>query len=138
MIPITQTTSQTIDIVLNAMDPWSTAMDTTPPILSQYLHRSHLYLSDPPRHNIKKWPKFASHMWVLLHWQLKLPDSSMKTMKIPSKYQHPHSSQQMKGLPKEWEYVKANAEGKHEELRDPSQYSHLHLQPTHEQQQADL
>ena len=34
MIPITQTMSRMIDTALNAMGPWSIAMDTTPLILS--------------------------------------------------------------------------------------------------------
>ena len=34
MIPVTQTTSQMIDIVLDVTDPWSTATDMTPPIQS--------------------------------------------------------------------------------------------------------
>ena len=93
MIPITWTTSQIIDTALDATVPWSIAMDTTPQIQSQYQHHSHLYLSDPPMHHIEKWPKFALHMQTLSHWQLKLPDLSMKTMKIPSKYWHPLSSQ---------------------------------------------
>ena len=49
----------------------------------------------------------------------------MKTTKIPSKYRHPHSSQQTKGLPKGWAYVEDDEEGKREELRDPSRYGHL-------------
>ena len=32
MIPVTQTTSQILDTANNAMVPWSTATDTTPPI----------------------------------------------------------------------------------------------------------
>ena len=34
MIPVTQTTSQIIDTVLDATGPWNIAMDTTPPIRS--------------------------------------------------------------------------------------------------------
>ena len=137
MIPITQTMSQIIDTVLDATVPWSIAMDTTPQIRSQYQHHSHPYLSDPPTHHIKKWPEFTSCMRTLLRWQLKLPDLSTKTMKIPSKYQHPLSSQQMKGLPKGWAYVKDDVEGRQEGLRDPSQYGHLPPQLTHVQQQLE-
>ena len=94
MIPITQTMSQIIDTALDAMGPWSIAMDMTPPIRSQYQHRSHPYLSDPqPHHSIKKWPKFILRMQTSLRWQLKLPDLLTKTMKIPSKYRRPLSSQ---------------------------------------------
>ena len=94
MIPVTQTTSQILDTVLSVTAPWSIAMDMTPLIHSQYQHRSHLYLSDHLKpQSIEKWPEFASHTWMLLCWQLKLPDLSMKTMKIPSKYRHPLSSQ---------------------------------------------
>ena len=135
MTPITQTTSQMIDTVLDAMDPWSTVMDMTPPIQSRYLHHSHPYLSDHQTHHIDKWPEFASHMRMSPRWQLKLPNSLMKTMKILSKYQHPLSSQRMKGLPRGWAYVEGNEEGKHKELRDPNQYSHLPPRLTHVQQQ---
>ena len=93
MIPITQTTSQIRDTVLDATVPWSIAMDTTPQIQSQYQHCSHLYLSDPPTHHIKKWPKFISRTQTSPHWWLKLPNLSMRTMKIPLKYRHPLSSQ---------------------------------------------
>ena len=67
-------------------------------------------------------------------WQLKLPDSLTKMTKIPSKYQHPLSSQRMKGLPKGWAYVEDNMEGRQGELRDPSWYGHLPPQLTHVQQ----
>ena len=93
MIPVTQTMSQILNTAINAMVPWSTAMDTTLPTQYQYQHPSHLYLSDLPTHHIEKWPKFASHTWTSPCWQLKLPGSSMKTTKIPSKYRHPLSSQ---------------------------------------------
>ena len=125
MIPVTQTTSQILDTAIDAMVPWSTATDTTPLIRSRYQHRSHPYLSDLPMHHIPKWPEFVSHTWTSLRWRLKLPDSSMKTTKIPSKYRHPHSSQQTKGLPKGWAYVEDDEEGKREELCDPSRYGHL-------------
>ena len=125
MIPVTQTTSQILNTVIDVMVPWSTAMDTTPPIRSRYQHPSHPYLSDLPTHHIPKWPKFVSCTRTSLRWRLKLPDSSMKTTKIPSKYRRPHSSQQTKGLPKGWAYVEDDEEGKREELRDPSRYSHL-------------
>ena len=46
MIPVTQTTSQILDTAIDAMVPWSTAMDTTLLTWSQYQHPSHLYLSD--------------------------------------------------------------------------------------------
>ena len=105
MIPVTQTTSQILDTAIDAMVPWSTATDTTPPIRSRYQHPSHPYLSDLPTHHIPKWPEFVSCTRTSPRWQLKLPDSSMKTTKIPSKYRHPHSSQQTKGLPKGWVYV---------------------------------
>ena len=49
----------------------------------------------------------------------------MKTTKIPSKYRHPLSSQQMKGLPKGWAYAEDDEEGKHEELCNPNRYGHL-------------
>ena len=126
MIPVTQAMSQMINTAISAMDQWSTAMDTTPPIPSWYQHQSHPYLSDPqPCQPIEKWPKFASHTQTSPCWQLKLPDLSMKTTKILSKYQHPLSSQRMKGLPKGWVYVEDDKEGKRGELCDPSQYSHL-------------
>ena len=125
MIPVTQTTSQILDTAIDAMVPWSTAMDTTPPIRSRYQHQSHPYLSDlPPRH-MPSWPEFASSTRTSPRWQLKLPDSSMKTTKIPLKYRHPHSSRPTKGLPKGWAYVEDDEEGKREELRDPNQYGHL-------------
>ena len=123
MIPVTQTTSQILDTAIDAMAPWSTAMDTTPPIRSQYQHPSHLYLCDLPTHHIPKWPKFVSR--TSPRWQLKLPDLSMKTTKILLKYWHPLSSQQMKGLPKGWAYAEDDEEGKREELRDPNWYGHL-------------
>ena len=125
MIPVTQTTSQILDTAIDAMVPWSTATDTTPPIRSRYQHPLHPYLSDLPTHHIPKWPEFVSRMRTSLRWQLKLPDSSMKTTKIPSKYRRPHSSLQTKGLPKGWVYAEDDEEGKHEELCDPSQYGHL-------------
>ena len=89
MIPITQTTSQILDTALNVTAPWSIATDMTPPIHSRYLHRSHLYLSDPQTHHIEKWPEFAERMQMSLCWQLKLPDLLTKMTKIPSKYRHP-------------------------------------------------
>ena len=125
MIPITQTTSQILDTAIDAMVPWSTAMDTAPPIRSRYQHPSHPYLSDLPTRHIPKWPEFVSHMWTSPRWQLKLPDLSTKTTKILSKYRHPHSSQQTKDLPKGWVYVEDDEEGKREELRDPNRYGHL-------------
>ena len=126
MIPITWTMSQIIGTTIGVMDQWSTVMDTTPPILSQYQHRSHPYLSNPQScQPIKKWPKFALCTQTLPRWQLKLPDLSMKTTKIPSKYWHPLSSQQMKGLPRGWVYIEDDEAGKCEELRNPSRYGHL-------------
>ena len=125
MIPVTRTTSQILDTAIDAMVPGSTATDTTPPIRSRYQHPSHPYLSDLPTHHIPKWPEFVSRTRTSPCWQLKLPDSSMKTTKIPSKYRRPHSSQQTKGLPKGWVYVEDDEEGKHEELRDPNQYGRL-------------
>ena len=140
MIPVTRTTSQILDTAIDAMVPWSIAMDTNPQIRSRYQHQSHPYLSDPPMRHIKRWPEFTSRTWTSPRWQLKLPDSSMKTTKIPSKYRHPLSSQRMKGLPKGWAYVEDNEAGKREELRDPNRYGHLppwltlaqrHLAPSH-------
>ena len=125
MIPVTQTTSQILDTAIDAMVPWSTAMDTNPLIRSRYQHPSHPYLSDLPMQHIPKWPKFVSRTRTSPRWQLKLPDSSMKTTKIPSKYRRHHSSQQTKGLPKGWVYAEDDEEGKREELRDPNRYSHL-------------
>ena len=125
MIPVTRTTSQILNTAIDAMVPWSTAMDTTPPIQSRYQHPSHPYLSDLPTHHIPKWPKFVSRTQTSPRWRLKLPDSSMKTTKIPSKYWHPHSSQQTKGLPKGWVYIEDDEEGKREGLQDPSRYGHL-------------
>ena len=125
MIPVTQTTSQILDTAIDAMVPWSTATDTTPLIQSRYQHPSHPYLSDLPTHHIPTWPEFVSRTRTLLRWQLKLPDSSMKTTKIPSKYRHPRSSQRTKGLPKGWVYIEDDEEGKREELRDPNRYGHL-------------
>ena len=135
MIPVTQTTSQILDTAIDAMVPWSTATDTTPPIRSRYQHPSHPYLSDLPAHHIPKWPEFVSRTRTSPRWQLKLPDSSMKTTKIPSKYRHPRSSQLTKGLPKGWVYVEDDEEGKHEELRDPTRYGHLPPRLIHAQQQ---
>ena len=118
--------SQTIDTAISATDQWSIAMDTTPQIPSQYQHQSHPYLSDPQlRQPIEKWPKFISRMQTSPCWRLKLPSLSTRTTKIPSKYRHPLSSQQMKGLPKGWVYVKDAEEDKREELHDQNQYSHL-------------
>ena len=134
MIPVTQTTSQILDTAIDAMVPWSTATDTTPPIRSRYQHPSHPYLSDLPTHHIPKWPEFVSHTRTSPRWQLKLPDSSMKTTKIPLKYRCPHSSQQTKDLPKGWAYVEDDEEGKREELHDPSRYSHLPPRLIHAQQ----
>ena len=134
MIPVTQTTSQILDTAIDAMVPWSTAMDTTPPIRSRYQHPSHPYLSDPPTRHILTWPEFVSRTRTSPRWQLKLPDSSMKTTKIPSKYRRPHSSQQTKGLPKGWAYVEDDEEGKREELRDPNRYGHLPPRLIHVQQ----
>ena len=134
MIPVTQTTSQILDTAIDAMVPWSTAMDTNPPIQSWYQHPSHPYLSDFPTRHMPTWPEFVSRTWMSPRWQLKLPDSSMKTTKIPLKYRHPHSSQQTKGLPKGWAYVKDDEEGKREELRDPNRYGHLPPQLIHAQQ----
>ena len=134
MIPVTQTTSQILDAAIGAMAPWSTATDTTPPIRSRYQHLSHPYLSDLPTHHIPKWPEFVLRTQMSPHWQLKLPDSSMKTTKIPSKYRHPHSSRRTKGLPKGWEYAEDDEEGKREELRDLNQYGHLPPQLIHAQQ----
>ena len=134
MIPVTQTTSQILDTAIDAMVPWSTATDTTPPIRSRYQHPSHPYLSDLPTHHIPKWPEFVSRMRMSPRWQLKLPDSSMKTTKIPSKYRHHRSSQQTKGLPKGWVYDEDDEEGKREELCDPSRYGHLPPRLIHAQQ----
>ena len=125
MIPVTQTMSQILDTVIDAMVPWSTAMDMTLPTQYQYQHPSHPYLSDLPTCHIERWPEFTSHTQTSPHWQLKLPDSSTKTTKIPSKYRHPLSSQRMKGLPKGWVYTKDNEAGKHEESHDPNRYGHL-------------
>ena len=125
MIPVTQTTSQILDTAINAMVPWSTAMDTTPPIRSRYQHPSHPYLSDLLDHHMPRWPKFVSRTRMLPRWRLRLPDSSTKTTKIPSKYRHPRSSPQTKDLPKGWAYVEDDEEGKREELHDPNQYGHL-------------
>ena len=125
MIPVTQTTSQILDTAIDVMVPWSTAMDTNPLIQSRYQHLSHPYLSDLPTHHMPTWPEFVSRMRMSPRWQLKLPNSSMKTTKIPSKYRRHHSSQQTKGLPKGWTYVEDDDEGKCEELRDPNWYGHL-------------
>ena len=125
MIPVTQTTSQILDTAIDVMVPWSTATDTTPLIQSQYQHLSHPYLSDLPTHHIERWPEFVSHTQTSPRWQLKLPDSSMKTTKISSKYRHPLSSQRMKGLPKGWVYTEDDEAGRREELRDPNWYGHL-------------
>ena len=125
MIPVTWTTSQILNTAIDAMVPWSTAMDTTLPTQYQYQHPLHLYLSDLPTRHIEKWPEFASHTRTSPHWRLKLPDLSTKTTKIPWKYRHPLSSQQMKGLPKGWVYTEDDEVGKHEELRNLNQYSHL-------------
>src|ERR1700744_4228857 len=125
MIPVTRTTSQILDTAIDAMVPWSTATDTTPPIQSRYQHLSHPYLSDPPTRHIPTWPEFVSHTRTSPRWRLRLPDSSTKTTKIPSKYRHPRSSQQTKDLPKGWVYVEDDEEGKREELRDPNRYGHL-------------
>ena len=46
MIPVTQTMSQILDTAIDAMVPWNTATDTTPPIRSRYQHPSHPYLSN--------------------------------------------------------------------------------------------
>ena len=135
MIPVTQTTSQILDTAIDAMVPWSTAMDTTPPIRSRYQHPSHPYLSDLPTRHMPKWPEFVSRTWTSPRWQLKLPDSSMKTTKVPLKYRHPRSSQQTKGLPKGWVYDEDDEEGKREELRNPSRYGHLPPRLIHAQQQ---
>ena len=135
MIPVTQTTSQILDTAIDATVPWSTVMDTTPPIQSQYQHPSHPYLSDLPARHMPKWPEFVSHTRTSPRWQLKLPDSSTKTTKIPSKYRHPRSSQRTRGLPKGWEYVEDDEEGKREELRDPNRYGHLPPQLIRAQQQ---
>ena len=125
MIPVTQTTSQILDTAIDVTVPWSTAMDTTPLLRSRYQHLSHPYLSDPLKRHIERWPEFTSHTRTSPHWQLKLPDSSMKTTKIPSKYWHPLSSQRMKGLPKGWVYAEDDEAGKRKELHDPNQYGHL-------------
>src|SRR6202012_1042122 len=125
MTPVTRTTSQILDTALDATAPWSTATDTTPPIRSRYQHLSHPYLSDLPARHTPTWPEFVSHMRTSPHWRLKLPDSSMKTTKIPSKYRHQHSSWPTKGLPKGWAYVEDAEEGKREELRDPNRYGNL-------------
>ena len=125
MIPVTQTTSQILDTAIDAMVPWSTAMDTSPPIRSRYQHLSHPYLSDLPERHMPRWPEFVSHMQTSPRWRLKLPDSSMKTTKIPLKYRHPRSSQRTSGLPKGWAYVEDDEEGKREELRNPNRYGHL-------------
>ena len=138
MTPVTQTMSQILDTAIDAMAPWSTAMDTTPPIRSRYQHPSHPYLSDLPTCHMQKWPEFVSHTRTSPRWQLKLPDSSMKTTKIPLKYRHPRSSQQTKGLPKGWVYVEDDKEGKREELRDPNQYGHLPPRLIHAQRQLAL
>ena len=131
MIPVTQTTSQILDTAIDAMVPWSTAMDTTPPTRSRYQHLSHPYLSDPPTHHIPTWPEFVSRTRTSPRWRLRLPDSSMKTTKIPSKYRRRHSSPQTKGLPKGWAYVEDDEEGKREELRDLNRYGHLPPRLTH-------
>ena len=55
-----------------------------------------------------------------------------------SKYQHPHSSQQTKGLPKGWVYVEDDEEGKREELRDLTRYGHLPPRLTRAPQQTEL
>ena len=108
-------------------------MDTNPPIRSRYQHPSHPYLSDLPTHHISKWPEFVLRMWTSPRWQLKLPDLSTKTTKIPSKYRCHPSSQQTKDLPKGWVYIEDDEEGKREELRDPNQYGHLPPQLIHAQ-----
>ena len=138
MIPVTQTTSQILDTAIDAMVPGSTATDMTPPIQSRYQHPAHPYLSDLPTRHIPKWPEFVSRTRTSPRWQLKLPDSSMKTTKIPWRYRHPHSSQQTKGLPKGWVYVEDDEEGKREELHDPTRYGHLPPWLTHTPQQLAL
>ena len=125
MIPITQTTSQILDTVLNVMDQWSTATDMTLLILSWYLHCSHPYLSDPQLRQIKSWPTFTTHTQTLQHWQLKLPDLSVKTTKIPWKYWHHSLSPPMKDLPKGWVYEEEGTDVKRKALHNLSQYHHL-------------
>ena len=134
MIPVTRTTSQILDTALGATAPWSTAMDTTPPIQSRYQHPSHPYLSDLPARHMPTWPEFVSRTQTSPRWRLKLPDSSMKTTKIPSKYRRRHSSRPTSDLPKGWAYVEDDEEGKREELRDPNRYGHLPPRLIHAQQ----
>ena len=105
MIPVTRTTSQILDTALDATVPWSIATDTTPPIRSRYQHPSHPYLSDLPARHMLTWPEFVSRTQTSPRWRLKLPDSSTKTTKIPSKYRRQHSSRPTSDLPKGWVYV---------------------------------
>ena len=125
MIPVTQTTSQILDTALDVTAPWSIATDTTPLIRSRYQHPSHPYLSDLPARHMSTWPEFVSRTQTSPRWRLKLPDSSMKTTKIPSKYRRQRSSRPTSDLPKRWVYVEDDEEGKREELRDPNRYGHL-------------
>lgn len=119
------TSSLTIDSALNAMDHWSTAMDMAHPLLSQYLHRKHLYLSDHQPHQPGAWPQFVNTVSKLQHWQLKSSDMPWKTTKIPEKYCLCLSSPQMSVLPKGWVYIEEGVEDKAEELLDPMKYNHL-------------
>ena len=113
--------------------PWTRLPRSDPDTSTTHTH----ICQTPRRTTSRNGPSSPRCMRTLLRWQLKLPDLSTKTMKIPSKYQHPLSSQQMKGLPKGWAYVKDDVEGRQEGLRDPSQYGHLPPQLTHVQQQLE-
>lgn len=120
MIPITQTMSQILDNALEDVDQWNIAMDTTPPILSWYLHHSHPYLSNLQPHQLGSWPKFMDHVQKSWCWQLDLPGLPTKSVKIPLKYQSHCSTPPMNSLPKGWVYIEEDVEVKPKVLLNPT------------------
>ena len=120
MIPISWTTSQTLDHALVDVDQWSIATDTTLPNLRQYQHHKHPYLSDLQPHNSKAWPHFSSIVKTPQCWRLNSSVLSEKTMKMPLKY-HQHT-QLLKPLPKGWVYDEYTKAVKTKALTDPSLY----------------
>ena len=135
MIPISWTTSQTLDHALMDVDQWSIAMDTTPPNLHRYQHHEHPYLSDLQPHNSEAWPHFSSIVKTPQRWQLNSSVLSEKTTKMPLKYcQH---TQELKPLPKEWVYNEDAEAVKTKVLTNLSLYKLTHPCLTCAQQQLE-
>ena len=135
MIPISRTTSQTLDRALEDVDQWSIATDTTPPHLRRYQHREHPYLSDLQPNDPKAWPRFVSTMKTPQRWRLSSSVLSEKTTKMPLKYRQPTPRE--KSLPKGWVYDEDAEAVKTEALADSSLYELTRPRLTRAQRQLE-